>query len=144
VQGCDASILIAPTAKAGDAAAARPAAVERDMEENRNLPQYGFDTVEMAKAAVERKCPGVVTCADVLALAARDFVQLVSTLTPPANYIFFLGKGHELFDYSSTHFRRAEIGKGNASTGQIVSSRSQPPKLVCVQGPEHSRRAAGM
>ncbi|KAK1666304.1 hypothetical protein QYE76_054463 [Lolium multiflorum] len=75
VEGCDASILIAPTAKAG-AAGARPAAVERDMEENRNLPQYGFDTVEMAKAAVERKCPGVVTCADVLALAARDFVQL--------------------------------------------------------------------
>ncbi|CAM0882040.1 unnamed protein product [Alopecurus aequalis] len=74
VEGCDASILIAPTAKAGDAAA-RPM-VERDMEENKNLPQYGFDTVEVAKAAVESKCPGVVTCADVLALAARDFVQL--------------------------------------------------------------------
>uniref|UniRef100_A0ACD5VTI7 Uncharacterized protein n=1 Tax=Avena sativa TaxID=4498 RepID=A0ACD5VTI7_AVESA len=78
VEGCDASILIAPTtgAKAGEAAAAGRAVVERDMEENRNLPQYGFDTVEMAKAAVERKCPGVVTCADVLALAARDFVHL--------------------------------------------------------------------
>ncbi|EMS50533.1 Peroxidase 19 [Triticum urartu] len=50
--------------------------VERDMEENRNLPQYGFDTVEMAKAAVESKCPGVVSCADILALAARDAVQL--------------------------------------------------------------------
>lgn len=76
VEGCDASILIAPTAaKAGDAAARAPK-VERDMEENKNLPQYGFDTVEMAKAAVESKCPGVVTCADVLALAARDFVQL--------------------------------------------------------------------
>ncbi|CAL4948267.1 unnamed protein product [Urochloa decumbens] len=46
------------------------------MEENRNLPQEGFDTVEMAKAAVESKCPGVVSCADVLALAARDYVQL--------------------------------------------------------------------
>lgn len=74
VEGCDASILIAPTATAGDAAA--PPKVERDMEENRNLPQEAFDTVEMAKAAVESKCPGVVTCADVLALAARDFVQL--------------------------------------------------------------------
>lgn len=65
------------------------------MEENRNLPQYGFDTVEMAKAAVESKCPGVVSCADILALAARDAVQLVRTNAkpPPAIIIFFLGKG---------------------------------------------------
>uniref|UniRef100_M8D107 Peroxidase n=1 Tax=Aegilops tauschii TaxID=37682 RepID=M8D107_AEGTA len=70
VEGCDASILIAPSGKAAGEK------VERDMEENRNLPQYGFDTVEMAKAAVESKCPGVVSCADILALAARDAVQL--------------------------------------------------------------------
>jgi hypothetical protein len=83
-QGCDASILIAPAGKeTGDK-------VERDMLENRNLPQYGFDTVEMAKAAVETKCPGVVSCADILALAARDAVQLVRT---PAIIIVFLGKG---------------------------------------------------
>ncbi|XP_052166421.1 peroxidase 19-like [Oryza glaberrima] len=72
VEGCDASILIAPTANNGGGAPR----VERDMEENRNLPQEAFDTVEMAKAAVEKACPGVVTCADVLALAARDFVHL--------------------------------------------------------------------
>lgn len=77
-QGCDASILIAPTAS--DAAPR----VERDMEQNRNLPQEAFDTVELAKAAVESKCPGIVSCADVLALAARDYVQLVraSTIFP--------------------------------------------------------------
>ncbi|KAG8055930.1 hypothetical protein GUJ93_ZPchr0001g31057 [Zizania palustris] len=73
VEGCDASILIAPTT--GGGAAARPR-VERDVDDNRNLPQEAFDTVEMAKAAVEKSCPGVVTCADVLALAARDFVHL--------------------------------------------------------------------
>jgi peroxidase len=66
--------LIAPTA---DAAARSPPRVERDVEENRNLPQEAFDTVELAKAAVESKCPGIVSCADVLALAARDYVQLV-------------------------------------------------------------------
>uniref|UniRef100_J3L2P3 Peroxidase n=2 Tax=Oryza brachyantha TaxID=4533 RepID=J3L2P3_ORYBR len=72
VEGCDASILIAPTGSN----AGGPPRVERDMEENRNLPQEAFDAVEMAKAAVEKACPGVVTCADVLALAARDFVHL--------------------------------------------------------------------
>ena len=69
-QGCDASILIAPTASASPK-------VERDMEENKNLAQEAFDTVELAKAAVESRCPGVVSCADVLALAARDYVQQV-------------------------------------------------------------------
>jgi hypothetical protein len=81
MQGCDASILIAPAAGvAGNAAAARLPKVERDMEENKYLPQDAFDTVEMVKAAVESKCPGVVSCADVLALAARDYVQMVRVL----------------------------------------------------------------
>ena len=79
-QGCDASILIAPTSSDAAGAGVRPPPrVERDMEENRNLPQEAFDTVELAKAAVESKCPGMVSCADVLALAARDYVQLVRT-----------------------------------------------------------------
>jgi peroxidase len=78
MQGCDASILIAPTADVvGNAVAARAPKVERDVEENKYLPQDAFDTVEMAKAAVESKCPGIVSCADVLALAARDYVQMV-------------------------------------------------------------------
>jgi peroxidase len=46
VQGCDASVLIAPTT------AAAPA-VERDMEQNKNLSQEAFDTVKLAKAAME-------------------------------------------------------------------------------------------
>lgn len=70
MQGCDASILIAPTA--GSATK-----VEREMEENRNLAAEAFETVNIAKAAVESKCPGVVSCADILAVAARDFVRLV-------------------------------------------------------------------
>lgn len=84
-QGCDASILIAPTADAAAPARPPPPRVERDMEENRNLPQEAFDTVELAKAAVESKCPGIVSCADVLALAARDYVQLVRTFTYARN-----------------------------------------------------------
>ncbi|CAH8327845.1 unnamed protein product [Eruca vesicaria subsp. sativa] len=66
VGGCDASMLIA--SENGDA--------EKDAPDNISLAGDGFDTVIKAKLAVEAKCPGLVSCADVLALAARDVVVL--------------------------------------------------------------------
>ncbi|KAL9241787.1 hypothetical protein vseg_015853 [Gypsophila vaccaria] len=66
VEGCDASIMIA--SPNGDA--------ERDAAENLSLAGDGFDTVIKAKEAVEALCPGVVSCADILALATRDVVSL--------------------------------------------------------------------
>ncbi|GLT27231.1 hypothetical protein SLA2020_022450 [Shorea laevis] len=64
VQGCDASILI--SSPNGDA--------EKDAPDNLSLAGDGFDTVNKAKEAVEQACPGVVSCADILAIAARDVV----------------------------------------------------------------------
>jgi len=71
LQGCDASVLI--SSPRGDA--------ERDADDNLSLAGDGFDTVDKAKQAVEAACPGVVSCADILALAARDVVLLVSNNT---------------------------------------------------------------
>ncbi|XP_057720782.1 peroxidase 55-like [Arachis stenosperma] len=67
VQGCDASVMIA--SPNGDA--------EKDASENLSLAGDGFDTVIKAKAAVEASCPGVVSCADILALATRDVIGLL-------------------------------------------------------------------
>ncbi|XP_015874511.1 peroxidase 19 [Ziziphus jujuba] len=69
VEGCDGSILI--ESKAGSKMLA-----EKDAAVNKDLRVEGFDSVKKAKALVESKCPGVVSCADILAIAARDYVHL--------------------------------------------------------------------
>ncbi|KAJ1434942.1 Secretory peroxidase [Sesbania bispinosa] len=61
VQGCDASVLIA-----GDG-------TERTAPANLGL--RGFEVIDDAKTQIEAACPGVVSCADILALAARDSVS---------------------------------------------------------------------
>lgn len=53
---------------------------EKDAQDNISLAGDGFDTVVKAKQAVETACPGVVSCADILALATRDVVTLVSNI----------------------------------------------------------------
>ncbi|KAJ0969226.1 hypothetical protein J5N97_022103 [Dioscorea zingiberensis] len=66
VEGCDASVMI--SSPRGDA--------EKDAPDNLSLAGDGFDTVIKAKQAVESQCPGVVSCADILTIAARDVVAL--------------------------------------------------------------------
>lgn len=73
MQGCDGSILI--SSKAGSKELA-----EKDAEDNKDIAKEAFEGINKAKAIVESKCPGVVSCADILAIATRNFVHLVSLL----------------------------------------------------------------
>ncbi|KAF5761997.1 putative peroxidase [Helianthus annuus] len=67
VQGCDASILLDDG----------PSIIS----EKNALPNKGsvrgYEVIEAAKSEVEKLCPGVVSCADVLTVAARDASEMV-------------------------------------------------------------------
>uniref|UniRef100_A0A1J3GC07 Peroxidase n=1 Tax=Noccaea caerulescens TaxID=107243 RepID=A0A1J3GC07_NOCCA len=62
VEGCDGSVLISGPN------------TERTAGANFNL--RGFEAIDDAKRQLEVACPGVVSCADILTLAARDSVTL--------------------------------------------------------------------
>lgn len=48
---------------------------EKDTPPNETLK--GFDIIDIIKAEIEEVCPGVVSCADILVLAAREGLLMV-------------------------------------------------------------------
>ncbi|KAI3897124.1 hypothetical protein MKX03_025986 [Papaver bracteatum] len=66
VRGCDASVLLNSTSNNQAEKDAQP-----------NLTLRGFDFIDKVKSLVEAACPGVVSCADIISLAARDSVVAI-------------------------------------------------------------------
>ena len=66
MQGCDASLLL------DDADG-----IDSEKDEPPNTTIAGYDVLDDIKTAVENVCPCVVSCADIVALAAQISVSLV-------------------------------------------------------------------
>lgn len=64
-QGCEGSILLNSSTNQAEKNAPP------------NLSLRGFQIIDKAKSAVEKACPGVVSCADIVALTARDVTVAV-------------------------------------------------------------------
>ena len=76
-QGCDASILLDSTSNNQAEKAATP-----------NLSLGGFDVIDEVKTKLEKTCPGVVSCANIITLAARDSVSYQVSI---GNILVWLG-----------------------------------------------------
>ena len=66
-QGCDASVLLKD-----------PRGRSTEMYSTFSKGLRGFDVVDDVKEAVEKECPATVSCADILAIIARDAVLQVN------------------------------------------------------------------
>lgn len=64
VRGCDASLLLNTTSSGN----------QTEKLATPNVTLRGFDFIDRVKSLLEAACPGVVSCADVIALVARDAV----------------------------------------------------------------------
>lgn len=71
VQGCDGSVLLEDTIT-----------LQGEKKASSNIHSLkGFRMVDRIKNKLESECPGIVSCADILTIAARDAVILVRKLT---------------------------------------------------------------
>lgn len=86
LQGCDASVLLDDV---GSSFVGEKTAVA-----NKNSAR-GFEVIDTIKTQVEASRNGTVSCADIVALAARDAVFLVTTI----NWLFLLSSNSTLYKY---------------------------------------------
>ena len=77
-QGCDASVLLDPT----------PANPHTEKTAPINIGLAAFEVIDDIKEALEERCPGTVSCSDIVVLAARDASSILSNghvhFDPPA------------------------------------------------------------
>ncbi|KAK9277863.1 hypothetical protein L1049_027420 [Liquidambar formosana] len=105
VEGCDASVLVSSNSFNKS---------ERDADINHSLSGDAFDVIIRAKTALELDCPGIVSCADILALATRDLITMVGG----PFYKVLLGRKDSLVSFAS--HADGNLPRSNMTMNQII------------------------
>ncbi|VAI92258.1 unnamed protein product [Triticum turgidum subsp. durum] len=108
VRGCDASVLL-------DASPENP---HPEKEAPVNIGLAAFDLLEEIKAAVEDRCPGVVSCSDILIYAARDAASALSN----GNIHFDVPAGRLDGLVSSASEAQAELPDSTFTVQQLIDN----------------------
>ncbi|XP_047070287.1 peroxidase 21-like isoform X1 [Lolium rigidum] len=106
VKSCDASLLLESNAAAG---------LVSEKSSTRSFGMRNFKYIDAIKSALERACPGTVSCADLLALAARDGAAM---LGGPADIPMRTGRR----DATESHYGEVEsfIPNHNESVSAVL------------------------
>jgi len=119
LQGCDASVLLQGNG------------TERSDPGNRSLG--GFQVIDSAKRMLEIFCPGTVSCADVVALAARDAVAIVIslavTIVPCWILCFFWSVIHLWSTWKQTGGPQLQIPTGRRD-GRLSAAANVRPNII--------------
>ncbi|CAA3026935.1 lignin-forming anionic peroxidase [Olea europaea subsp. europaea] len=111
VQGCDASILLDETPSIQTEKTASP----------NNNSARGYGVIEAAKREVEKICPGVVSCADILAVAARD----ASAAVGGPSWNVKLGRRDSttlIFFVINSFLKNADLPRPDSDLRRLISS----------------------
>ncbi|KAJ0967022.1 hypothetical protein J5N97_023939 [Dioscorea zingiberensis] len=120
IRGCDGSVLLKSN---GNNTA------EKDGPPNISL--HAFYVIDKAKKAVESLCPGVVSCADILAIAARDVVVLSGGPTwevPKGRKDGRISKASETIQLPSPTFNLSQLQQSFSQRGLSIED------LVALSG----------
>ncbi|EXB75593.1 Peroxidase 52 [Morus notabilis] len=108
--GCDASVLLDDTTNFIG---------EKNAAPNKDSVR-GYDVIDKIKEELEKECPGVVSCADILAVAARDSVDALRP-QPYGKYI------PPLFPFPTW---RVELGRRDSRTASANNATTDLPSPI--------------
>lgn len=80
IQGCDASMLLDDT----------PTMLGEKLSLSNINSLRSYEVVDEVKEALEKVCPGIVSCADIIIMASRDAVALVSALVSSSSVFYVM------------------------------------------------------